>query len=287
MLSLPIGCLPVASPRDQRGHLHSISGVGLAHVQAEYSEGEGDISHLIMGELVHVGGLHSTLALASRARIEPGSSGVDLCCYTGGGMRVLVRFCSVGRMVGVDATEKVVEHGREICHREEFDERISFVLGDACATGLATGGADFVWGEDAWCYVEDKEALILEAARLVRPGGTIAFTDWVEGAAGLSSSEAERLLRHMRFPSIMAVSDYQALLGDAGFSVEVAEDTGRFAPHFRLYRDIVTMQMTYDALRAVAFDGERMEALEREREFIARIAEEGKLIQAMFVARRS
>jgi SAM-dependent methyltransferase len=267
--------------------LHSISGVGLADVQAEYSGGEGDISHLIMGELVHVGGLRSTFALAAGAGIEPGSSGVDLCCYTGGGMRALVRFCSVARMAGVDATADVVERGREICRSEGVDGRISFVLGDACATGLATGSADFVWGEDAWCYVERKEALIVEAARLVRPGGTIAFTDWVESPAGLSSSEAERLLCHMRFPSILAISDYQELLADAGFCVEVAEDTGRFAPHFALYRDIVTMQMTYDALKAVGFDEERMEALEREREFIAHIAREGKLIQAMFVARRS
>jgi hypothetical protein len=96
--------------------MHSISGVGLAEVQAEYSGSDGDISHLIMGELIHVGGLRSTLALAARAGIEPGSSGVDLCCHTGGGMRALVRFCSVARMVGVDATEQVVERGRRICH---------------------------------------------------------------------------------------------------------------------------------------------------------------------------
>ena len=267
--------------------MHSISGVGLADVQAEYSGGEGDISHLIMGELVHVGGLQSTLALAARAGIEPGSSGVDLCCYTGGGMRALVRFCSVARMVGVDATDQVVERGREICRTEGFDGRISFVHGDACATGLASAEADFVWGEDAWCYVEDKDALIVEAARLVAPGGVVAFTDWVEGPAGLSSSEAERLLRHMRFPSILAISDCQTLLGEAGLRVEVAKDTGLFACHFRLYRDLVTMQLTYDALKAVGFDQERMDAQEREREFIARVADDGKLIQAMFVARKS
>src|SRR5262249_16040348 len=147
--------------------------------------------------------------LATRAGVKPGSTGIDLCCYTGGGMRALVRFCSVARMVGVDATEKVVERGRETCRREGFDGQISFWLGDGWATGLETGFADFVWGEDAWCYVEHKDALIVEAARLLPPGGTIAFTDWVEGPAGLSSSAAERLLRHMRFPSIFAVSDYR------------------------------------------------------------------------------
>jgi|SRR5579862_1602264 len=267
--------------------MHSVPGVGLAEVQAEYRGRDGDISHLIMGELVHVGGLRATLDLAARAGIEAGTGGVDLCCHTGGGMRALVRFCSVARMVGVDATEHVVERGRRICQNEGLEDRISFVLGDACATGLAPGGADFVWGEDAWCYVEQKAALIVEAARLLRSGGTIAFTDWVEGASGLSSSEAERLLRHMRFPSIMSVSDYRDLLLDAGFRVEVAEDTDRFASHFGLYRDMVTMQLSYDALKAVGFDQERMDALEREREFIAGLAHKTKLVQAMFVARRT
>jgi sarcosine/dimethylglycine N-methyltransferase len=267
--------------------MHSISGVGLAEVQAEYSESDGDISHLVMGELIHVGGLRSTLDLAERAGIEPGTSGVDLCCHTGGGMRALVRFCSVARMVGVDATERVVERGREICRHDGFDGRISLVLGDACATGLPTGGADFVWGEDAWCYVEHKDALIVEAARLLPFGGTIAFTDWVEGPAGLRASEADRLLRHMRFPSILAIGDYRDLLIDAGFRVEVAEDTGQFAPHFDLYRDIVTMQLTYDALKAVGFGKQRMATLEREREFIRELGHEAKVIQAMFIARRS
>jgi SAM-dependent methyltransferase len=265
--------------------MHSISSVGLADVQQEYGGSEGDISHLIFGELVHVGGLASTLALAERAGIEPGTSGVDLCCYTGGGMRALVRFCSVARMIGVDATEPVVARGREMCQSEGFDDRISFLLGDACATGLASGRADFVWGEDAWCYVERKDTLIIEAARLVRPGGTIAFTDWVEGPGGLSHSEAERLLRHMRFPSILAISDYRDLLTDAGCRIEAAEDTGRFAPHFDIYRQIVTMQLSYDALKAVGFDRQRMDALEREREFIRELAHERKLIQAVFVAR--
>jgi SAM-dependent methyltransferase len=190
-------------------------------------------------------------------------------------------------MVGVDATDQVVERGRKICESEGFDGRISFVLGDACATGLEAGGADFVWGEDAWCYVEKKDALIVEAARLLPPGGIIAFTDWVEGPAGLRCSEAERLLRHMRFPSILAVGDYRDLLVDAGFRIEVAEDTGRFAPHFDLYRDSVTMQLTYDALKAVGFDTQRMDALEHEREFIGELGHKAKVIQAKFVARRS
>jgi SAM-dependent methyltransferase len=266
--------------------VHSIPDILLADVQAEYAAADGDISQLIMGEQVHVGGLHSTLALAARAGVGDGMVGVDLCCHTGAGMRALVRFCGVKEMIGIDATEQVVERGRELCRAEGLDERISFVLGDACATGLSTGGAEFVWGEDAWCYVEDKRALIVEAARLLRPAGTIAFTDWVEGPAGLEAAEAERLLRFMRFPSILNIDDYRLLLDAAKLRIEVSEDTGRFAPYFDLYREMITQQLTYDALKAVDFNVERMNYLEEEREFVRQLGRGGKLIQAIFVARK-
>lgn len=266
--------------------MHAAGNIGLADVQAEYGAGDGDVSQLIMGEQLHVGGLQATLALAERAGIGAGMTGVDLCCYTGAGMRALLRFCDVERMIGVDATEQVIERGGQASRDEGLDERTVFLVADACATGLPAESVDFAWGEDAWCYVEDKPGLIHEAARLLRPGGVIAFTDWLEGPVRLNASEAGRLLGFMRFPSIFDIEDYRRLLADAGLRVETAEDTGRFARYVELYRDMITMQLTYDALKAVGFDTARMDALERERDFVRQLARETKLIQAMFVARK-
>ena len=36
---------------------------------------------------------------------------------------------------------------------------------------------DVVIGQEAWCHVPDKPRLIAECARVVKPGGVIAFTD--------------------------------------------------------------------------------------------------------------
>ena len=156
-----------------------IEGIGLPNVQEVYSGPEGDLWEMVMGEQIHIGGFTSSMDLAERAGIGAGTSGVDLCCCNGAGMRFLVRFRNVAAMHGVDATETVVERGRERCAAEGTADRIEFTLADVTASGLPDGEADFVWGEDAWCYVEDKDELIAEAARLVKPGGTIAFTDWV------------------------------------------------------------------------------------------------------------
>ncbi len=265
---------------------HELTGIGLPDVQAAYEGSEGGISELIMGEQVHIGGLVSSEELADRAGIQAGTVGVDLCCCTGAGMRFLVRFRNVARMTGIDATESMIEEGRQRTGQEGLAERIRFLHADACATGLPDGSVDFVWGEDAWCYVADKRSLIAEAARIVRPNGTIAFTDWLEGPVPMSHQEAERFLRFMTFPGLLNLGEYAQLLETNGCHVETAQDTGRFAPYVDLYRQMITMQLTYDALKIIDFDQERMDALENDRSFMQELAHDSKLIQGMLVARK-
>jgi SAM-dependent methyltransferase len=263
-----------------------LAGIHLADVNAVYASARGDLWELVMGQQIHVGGFKSSLDLAERAGIGAGMRGIDLCCCNGAGMRFLVRFRGVASMTGVDATSTVVERGRARCQEEGLDDRIRIELGDACRSGLPSAQADFVWGEDAWCYVEDKASLVAEAARLVRPRGVIAFTDWVEGPAGLSDAEAERLLGVMKFPTLASFSDYRDLLEKNGCTVSEASDTGRLAPCFELYQRMVDMQLTYDALRALRWDAGAAAAMAHEMASLKALADEGKLVQGRIVARR-
>ncbi|HOK76518.1 MAG TPA: methyltransferase domain-containing protein [Verrucomicrobiota bacterium] len=261
--------------------------IRLNDVQNVYSGPEGRLWELLMGEQIHIGGLSSSMDLADSARIDMGQCGIDACCASGAGMRFLVRFRGVARMTGVDATHAMVELGRRRCAEEELADRITFVEGDVCDTGLPTGSVDFVWGEDAWCYVEDKSKLIAEAARLVRAGGTIAFTDWMEGAVGLSESEANRYMSFMKFPSVLTATEYEHLLRANGCTIVQCRDTGRFPDHVRLYIDMVEKQLTYDALKIIGFDQDAAEGLIGEMHFLESLAADGKIVQGLIVAQKS
>ncbi|MHC4117959.1 MAG: methyltransferase domain-containing protein [Planctomycetota bacterium] len=260
--------------------------IGLSEVQNVYSGPEGVLWELIMGEQIHIGGFASSMDLAQKAGIDPGAGGVDFCCCNGAGMRFLVRFRDVARMHGVDATDTVVEQGRKRCEQEGLSDRIEFTLADVCDSGLADESADFVWGEDAWCYVVDKDKLIGEAARIVKPGGTIAFTDWIEGKAGLTDTEAERFLTFMKFPNVQNLEGYSDLLAANDCEVIAAEDTGRFGPYVDLYLNMLNMQLTYDALKVIGFDSELMQTMGGEMAFMQKLAHAGKIAQGLFVARR-
>jgi SAM-dependent methyltransferase len=266
--------------------MKTIANIGLHDVQAVYGGPEGQLWDLVMGQQVHIGGFRSSMELAEKAGIGLGMSGIDLCCCSGGGMRFLVRFRNVARMHGVDATEAMVELGRNRCQAEGLADRIDFTLADACATGLPSGVADFVWGEDAWCYVADKKQLITEAVRLLKPQGTIAWTDWIEGQTSFDGGESDRLLKFMKFPNILSLEDYVALLSEQGCEVLTAEDTGQFAPHVDLYLDMLNMQLTYDALRIIGFDMALMESLGAEMSFMRDLAHAGKIAQGRIVARK-
>jgi SAM-dependent methyltransferase len=266
--------------------MKTTQGVSLSDVQAAYEGAEGDFSELIMGEQIHIGGFKASMDLAERAGIGAGQHGVDLCCCSGAGMRFLVRFRSVASMVGVDATRRVVERGQQRCQEEGLADCVRFILGDSCDTGLPNAEADFVWGEDAWSYVVDKGKLLAEAVRILRPGGTIAVTDWVEGPTGLADDEAQMFLQFMRFPSLLSIDDYRRLLGERGCEVVEASDTGRFAPHQDLYINMLEMQLTYDALRILGFDLERQRLVLGAHKFFQQLAHAGKIAQGRFIARK-
>lgn len=261
-----------------------LSRIKLEDVQAVYSGSEGDLWELIMGHQIHIGGFKSSMDLAEKANIGKGMTGVDLCSCNGAGVRFLLRFRDVSFMYGVDATEQVVRRANQRTEIEGFADRTKFILGDVTDIDLPDAVVDFVWGEDAWCYVVDKNKLISEAARLVKSGGTIAFTDWIEGPVPMTSEEADRFLSFMKFPNIQDLQGYTDLLNANGCEVLIAENTGRYAPCIDLYLQMLDMQLTSDALRIIGYDIELLQTLAGEMMFIQQLAHANKVIQGLFVA---
>ena len=237
-----------------------------------------------MGQQIHIGGLRSSMDLAEKAGIRPGALGRRSLLLHGRGHRFLVRFRNVARCMASMPRRPWSSADADAARRRAAD-RIRFALGDACATGLPGQSADFVWGEDAWCYVVDKKRLVAKAVRLVKPGGTVAFTDWVR-AGRLSRRRVGAIPDVHEVPQRPSLDEYADLLADQGCEVLAAEDTGRFAPYVDLYLNMLNMQLTYDALRIIGFDMPLMESLGREMSFMQDLAHAGKIAQGQFVARK-
>jgi hypothetical protein len=90
----------------------------------------------------------------------------------------------------------------------------------------------------------------------------------------------------MKFPNVQDLDGYAALLRKHGCEVLAAEDTGRFAPCVDLYLNMLSEQLTYDALRIIGFDTQLMAALGGEMQFMQELAHAGKILQGRFIARK-
>lgn len=258
--------------------------ISLKDVNAVYSGPEGKLWELIMGEQIHVGGFAHSMILAQKAGISEGQKVLDLCSALGAGLRFLVGNFKV-KGFGLDGTEHMCDEAKRRAERDGMADAIEFKLGDVTSIPWADSNFDVVWGEDAWCYVTDKDKLIGEAARVLKKGATIAFTDWVEGPAGLSDADAERINTFMKFPYMESRKGYEALLEKHGFDVKVSEDlTEEFAGFIELYLQMVSKQLTFDALRIIGWNAEMMQAIGGEMSFMLGSARSGAFGRTRIVA---
>jgi ubiquinone/menaquinone biosynthesis C-methylase UbiE len=210
--------------------------VGIEGVNEVYEGPGGILWEMLMGEEIHVGGEKETEVLAKKAGITAATRVLDVCSALGGPARHLAKKigCSV---VGLDATPKMHQEAVRRTKEAGLDEKITYRLGNALDIPFRAGRFDVVWGQDAWCYITDKERLMGECARVVKPGGVVAFTDWLE--TGPMSEELWTALNtFMVFPYLETLEGYAKLAEAAGLKVVEREDlTPDFARHVQTYLD--------------------------------------------------
>jgi ubiquinone/menaquinone biosynthesis C-methylase UbiE len=208
----------------------------IGDVNEIYEGPVGQLWEVLMGEEIHVGGEKETDILAEKAGIKKSSSVLDVCSALGGPARHLARKYGC-KVTGLDATGKMVNEAISRTEKGGLSHLASFRLGNALDIPFHAGTFDVIWGQDAWCYITDKERLIREANRVLKTRGVIAFTDWIQ-TGKMADIECEELNTFMVFPYMETLDGYENILRDNGFSIVEKEDLSNdFARYCHLYRD--------------------------------------------------
>jgi SAM-dependent methyltransferase len=101
----------------------------------------------------------------------PFGSGLDLCCGTGAGMRMLRPLCR-DRVVGLDISRGMLDAGRRAAPTLALD----WVRGDALTVPFGPSFDVVVSFGAAGHFLErDQPRLVAQAAGLLRPGGRFVF----------------------------------------------------------------------------------------------------------------
>ena len=169
----------------------------------------------------------TTLQLAVTAlQLSPGNVVANLGCGHGGSGLWAARQTGA-KLIGIDLSPVGIELARRQAAQLGLDGQARFVVGDLAATGLPDACCDAVISLDVLMFVPDQAAAAREIARILCPGGRLAFTTWERLAHRVGDDPQRRALAstfrdHPLLQSARA--DYRQLVENAGLAIEAYQE---------------------------------------------------------------
>jgi len=207
-------------------------------VATVYAGPGGKLWELLMGEQIHVGGAEQTDILARKigvSNMKPELYLLDICSALGGPARHLADKYGI-KVLGVDITPEMIQEAIKRTTGKPYEKNIEFRLGNALDIPSHSNTFDIIWGQDAWCYIRDKQRLIEETWRVLKSSGKLAFTDWIWGSVFPSEEESDELMEFMVFPNLETLEGYKKLIIDTGYKLIEMEDLQEdFSKHMDIY----------------------------------------------------
>jgi SAM-dependent methyltransferase len=171
-------------------------------------------------------GCGNPIALAALA---PGEVVLDL--GSGGGIDVLLsarRVGPAGKAYGLDMTDEMLELARKN-QRQAGVENVEFLKGHMEAIPLPDAAVDVVISNCVVNLSPDKDAVLRDAFRVLRPGGRLAISDIVLEGDLPAPVRRQIELWSGCIAGALERRDYQAKLAAAGFEDATIEVTRTFA----------------------------------------------------------
>jgi sarcosine/dimethylglycine N-methyltransferase len=170
----------------------------------------------------HYGGLEANDALVERAAIGKGTRVVDFCAGLGGPARYLAHRYGAD-VTGIELTPARVKGAGELTRRVGLQNSVRVIEGDVMRVPLPDASADVVVSQEALLHVPDKARTLAEAFRILKPGGRIAFTDWIAHRP-ISDADKELMWQGMAVADLYNLQTYAELFKKTGFTVGLVED---------------------------------------------------------------
>jgi ubiquinone/menaquinone biosynthesis C-methylase UbiE len=230
----------------------------------------------------HYGGLEATETLAREAGIEDRHHVLDVCSGMGGPARY-VAFHRGCRVTGLDLTESRIEGARNLTALVQLDHLVDYRHGDAQAMPFDQAVFDIAISQEAWLHVPDKAAVVAECARVLKPGGVLAFTDLAE-IEPLDAAAMARLGPALASVNFATAADYRAWLEAEGFDIEVEFDRSQELKAILTER--LAMYRQLGGQTRARFGAEREKAWEEGYAYFVDTVVAGRLGGCRFVARK-
>jgi sarcosine/dimethylglycine N-methyltransferase len=195
------------------------------------------------GEDIHIGlynapdepirdASHQTVQhMASLLGLKPEDKVLDIGSGYGGAARYLASSfgCSV---MALNLSEKENERARMLSEQRGLSDKIKVVDGSFEEIPAAADQFDIVWSQDAILHSGQREKVLQEVARVLKPGGRFIFTDPMQ-ADDCPGDVLQPILDRIHLDSLASPRFYRAILTRLGFQeVRFEERTEMLTMHY-------------------------------------------------------
>lgn len=173
--------------------------------------------------------------VAARLGLRPGMKVLDAGCGVGGPMRSIARFSGAsveGVTINAYQVEKAQGHNRDA----GLEGLCRAVQGDFTALTHPDDHFDAAYSFEAICHVEERSVVLRELARVVKPGGLIAGTDWCTTAAFRPGDPDHQrictdIVEGNGLAPMMSMDANRAAFAEAGLELVESQDLAPCGPH--------------------------------------------------------
>jgi tocopherol O-methyltransferase len=160
--------------------------------------------------------------LAQLANIKTGSRILDIGCGFGGSSLYLTKKYDAST-TGITISPVQVQMAKEAAVKANLD--VTFLLMDAEDMQFAQP-FDLLWSVESISHYHDPKKFFSSAAKLLKPGGCFALTDWFQ-KENLSLADKRRFIKPIEkgmMVELRGMNDYSDFLVDSGLQVIHRQD---------------------------------------------------------------
>jgi tocopherol O-methyltransferase len=204
--------------------------------------------------------------LAQVAGVKPGSEILDIGCGLGASSLYLAKNYKAA-VTGITISEVQVEMATKAAAKEQLDAK--FLLMDAEAMHFQKQ-FDLLWSVESISHYQRREEFFASAAKLLKPGGLFAITDWFK-KENLTRAETDQFIDPIEkgmMVELQIMDDYEHFLISNGLQImhrdilnkncaktwdlclDIISDKAFWALAVKLGAEFVTYLKAFQAMRA-------------------------------------
>ena len=150
---------------------------------------------------------------------------LDIGCGCGGAAIHLIKNHGAKKVIGIDTESLVIKRAKELAKKYNLSSFVQFRCVKSGPLDISDESIDLVFSKEVFLHILNKDDLIKDIYRVLKPGGSVAASDWMRIDDNPPSKKMQDYIAAEGLDMFMcSLKHYEEILKNAGFMDIVIED---------------------------------------------------------------